>query len=273
MTMLWGAIRHYMNTGKAPQTTKDYFFPQKADGTRESPLTYVTDAYEFAKSPLHTLGNKASPLINLLSAIVSNKDYQGNRLWDPEETVGEKAADAAKYAGKELLPISVRQWMQGSQQDTPIRDRILPAIGIRNAPRDIDQSDAERVASEITQAQMPAEGRSKLQAQRRDAEHQISQLVRAGKPPGPAIAKAMQAGTLTSQEIRETLSTAHLSPLAAQVHRMGLEPALRVWQAASREERRTLRPILAKKMSGMAALPPAERNALMPQLQRALRGE
>ncbi|MGA2342580.1 MAG: hypothetical protein ABSG29_05255, partial [Steroidobacteraceae bacterium] len=272
MTMAWGALRTYMNTGQGPQTMKDYFFPRKADGTRESPLSYVTDAYEFAKSPLHTLANKAAPLVSLISALAANKDYKGNKIWDPDETVGEKVGDAAKYSAKDATPLSVRQYLEGREEGRSTMDQLAPSLGIRNAPRDIDQTEAESAASQIAASEMSSEGRSKVQAGRHDAERAITQLARAGKPAGPAIAAALKAGTLNSKQIRETLENAHLTPLQSQVHKMGLEAALRVWDKATPEERRTLRPILAKKQSGLMDAPAAERAVLTPRLQQALRG-
>ena len=270
-TMAWGALRTYMNTGQGPQSIKDYFFARKADGTRESPLSYVTDAYEFATSPLHTLGNKASPLVSMLSAILSNKDYQGNKLWDDDESLPAKGADAAKYVAKETLPISVRQFQQGSDQGKPLTDQIPQMVGIRNAPRDIDQTDAERTASQISAAAMSAEGRSKEQAARHEAEHKIAQLARAGQPTGPAIAEATRAGVLTQKQISQTLQNSRLSPLASQVHHMDVRQALRVWDAASPDERKTLRPILAAKRKTLQEMPAAERMALAPKLDAALK--
>jgi hypothetical protein len=72
-------------------------------------------------------------------------------------------------------------------------------------------------------------------------------------------------------EAKRVIAQAHMDPLMRAVNGLPLEAALKVWKAATPDERRRLRPLMARKGKTLATKTPAERAVLLPQLVAALK--
>jgi hypothetical protein len=275
--MLYSGLYQYLHTGKGPDETEDWFFPKNGatdEGgrpQRSSLPSYLVDAYSFGRHPITTLQNKAAPGITLFSELLRNRDFTGTEIRHPDDPFAAQARDVAVHAAKQAEPFSIRNATRESKIGAAPGTAAEQFVGIRPAPADLDRSAAGRLASQLAQENVPAGGRTKEQAARRDEERVISRLAGAGKPTGAEIGKALRAGTITVAEAKRVIAQAHMDPLMRSVHGLGLEAALKVWKAATPEERRKLRPLLAQKGRTLATKTPAERAVLLPQLVAALK--
>jgi hypothetical protein len=148
---LMSALIQYLYTGQGPSELKDYVFPKTGRltkmGTPErlSLPMYVKDIWEFSRQPATTLANKAAPWIGFLHEFLSNANYWGDRISDPDHSFWQQQAEKGKAMGKEAEPFSV----QGSKQLVGANDpgwkgalqSALPFVGITPAPGYITSPD------------------------------------------------------------------------------------------------------------------------------------
>jgi N12 class adenine-specific DNA methylase len=136
---LIGGIMTYLFTGEAPKDLVDLFFPR--DGTldahgkpnRRNLPGYIKDVVDLYHDPLRTAGNKANPLLSLVTQVATNKDYQGFTIYSPQHD--EIAEAYGKYLLKQVTPIGMRT--QPNQQPllgSPMLDAASRFWGLTNAP-------------------------------------------------------------------------------------------------------------------------------------------
>jgi hypothetical protein len=274
--MLYSGLYQYLHTGKPPDELEDWFYPRngatdEAGRPQRSSLpSYLADVYSFSRHPLTTAQNKAAPALTLFSELLRNRDFTTTEIRHPDDPLGAQARDAATHVVKQAEPFSVRNATRESKIGAAPLTTAEQFVGIRPAPADLDRTPAERVAGEEARKNVPEGGRTKEEAARREEERVIARLAGTGKPTGAEIGKALRAGTITVAEAKRAIAQAHMDPLMRSVHGLGLEAALKVWKAATPEERRKLRPLLVQKAKTLAQKSPEERAVLLPQLARAL---
>ena len=272
-----GAIYQYLATGKGPQELKDYYFPKTGQldeagrPQRMSLPTYVKDVYHYATEPRRTLANKVSPLDSLIAEMIRNEDFYHTKIRNEDDPVIQQMLDAGKHVVKSAAPFGIRNLQREANLQAPIAQRIQGFVGITPAPSALEKTKAELLASDLARAHAPEGTRTKEQTARSEAEHTISRLARTGKPVAAEVRKDITSGTITAADARRALSTAHMDPLARAFKSLGLADALKVWNAATPEEKRKLKGLLVVKGKALADKSPAERAVLLPKFREALR--
>lgn len=283
------AIYQYLHTRKGPEELKDYFFPKNGQldeqgrPQRSSPPTYTKDLYHYATHPGKTIANKIAPIWGAAAEIWRNKDFYGNKIRNEGDPLVEQFKEAAEYAAKQFVPIAARTAQRERTLGSPTSTQIEQFFGMTPAPSDINQTPAEALASDLAAARTGDEpGRPADAAERRDLRTGLTRAVRAqlaakaagnrGIPKLPQETRdAIKAGKLSTRDIREAYRTAHQDPLQNQFSHLTIGDALKVYRAATADERAKLRGMLLKK--GKAALksePPTARIETLRGLREAL---
>jgi hypothetical protein len=263
-TALVGAVLMKLLTGRWPERLEDYFFPQTGDideygrPRRVSLPTYVKDMFHFAREPLKTLANKASPLVDLAADMLQNRDFYGVKIRNEFDPIVEQVKQVAERVIEQYLPFGVREAVRAAEEQATPRHIFLPFFGMVPAPAVLSRTPAERLAQEFIAQRSPVGGRGILQAERSRGIRALSRSIRLGKEPGPITREAARSGYITAEDIRRAIKEAGMTPLEVAFQQLSLEEALRVWEVASQDERRLLAPYLLRKIRSMGKLPPAQ---------------
>lgn len=267
VTAISNAVYQYLRTGQGPQELKDYWFPKTGEldengrPQRVSLPTYAKDVYDYATNPGRTLANKVSPLDSTVAEMIRNKDFYGDKIRNEDDPLVKQLWAEAKFAGQQVEPFGVRNFVKQGEAGESALTRAQNFIGITPAPRSVEQTKAERLASNLAQRNMPAEGRTQEQAERSQVERKIASGIRRGQDERADALQALKAGTITPRELVETLKTAKLSPLERSVQHLPVGDVLKVFEAATPEERQTLKPILARRLMSASKTLPEEQFA------------
>jgi len=140
-TAMIGGIMHYMNTGKAPESYMDYFFPASGEMTpdgrpiRLSVPGYMKDFFSYTRSPLQTLLNKMSPELQTAKEIMSTKDYYNVMIVNPDDPIGKQSEDAGKYLLSKFEPFSLRSFgqIQSESSTASPKDLLEGFMGFQRA--------------------------------------------------------------------------------------------------------------------------------------------
>ena len=151
---LYGAMYHYLMTGKKPEEMKDYFFPKDGtknpDGTdrRINFPTYMKDVFAYSKNPYKTLMSKASPIVTEIHEIFSNKDFYGVPIYDEKDDVFGKGLDILKYELKSFEPFGFRK--RPGEEDEPLLSKksVESKIGLTQAPSEFIRTPLEDKVNE-----------------------------------------------------------------------------------------------------------------------------
>jgi polyhydroxyalkanoate synthesis regulator phasin len=275
-TAVINALYQKLKTGHGPSELKDYFFARngavddRGHEERISPPTYTRDVWEWTHDPVQTAENKIAPVWTAVAEMIRNEDFYHNRIRNEDDPLVQQLIEEAEHVARTPEPISVRDFERAKQEGASIEGQAEQFFGFKRAPQSVERTAAERLADELARQEIPAGGRTAQEAARRDAEHEITRLARTGKDWREAARAAIAAGTVTAADVRAALKRAELRPLAAQVRGLSIENALKVWKAATPEERRMLRPEMVKKYKGLRRQAPELERALAPKMFAAL---
>lgn len=156
-TALIGTAMSYLYTGKAPSSPIDYFYPKtgktdkNGNNERVSLPTYAKDIFAFVHNPAQTVGNKLSPVLSAGKQLATNKDYFGNEIRNPEDSLGTQAKQTAGFISKNALPFSLTNSTQ--RVDKSASAKTQGFFGVNPAPAYITKSPFEqKVQGALNQA-------------------------------------------------------------------------------------------------------------------------
>lgn len=263
--MFQGTVMQYLMTGEKPRDLKDMIFPRTGRKTptghdeRLKLWTYAGDLYEVAHHPTSTVKNKLHDMLTALVELAENRDWKGVQIHDPEAPVGEQAAQVGRYALEKIEPISMSNARRAKDAG---RSGITSYVGVGTAPAWLSQSKAEQMVYDFTKSD---DTRTLKQEASRQTRQDLRQAVRGGET--DKAREIAQRGELGRKSIQATARTARLTALQSGFRKLTLDQALKVYEAATPEERGSLRPWLSRKaMSLRDAAPDA-----IPGLQQRLR--
>src|SRR5215470_12001835 len=107
------------------------------------------DIYHYYEELGRTALNKAYPALNKMGEILSNRDFYGTKIWNPDGTPTEKAKEILGHLVAQFEPFSVRglREEQKRQSGTP---PWFPFVGLTPAPKALYKTEAERMMDELT---------------------------------------------------------------------------------------------------------------------------
>lgn len=295
---LMGAITQFMLTGQAPQSAEDYFFPRNgrvgADGKPERILltSYLRPAYEWAKPSVDMVKlapqkafadtfaaarGRMSPLVNLLTEWVTNKDYQGNTVVNKTDPTINQLGQFLGTVARQMEPISVTSLQRAKQLGAGARDQALAVLGLQPAPRSLglDMSPAELELQDQLRS-MGAGGTQESLDHARAMNQLVTAMRNNSTDLGAIYQREVAAGHLKPDDISAAMNRLETPPLVSGTNRLSLSGAISVLQAAStREEFGELLPVITRKLSELSnpnrAMSDAERQRLWERAQAAFK--
>ncbi len=148
---LYGAIYQYLATGKAPESTEDYFFPRtggvKPDGSpdRIALPTYMRDVAavthrmdrgvpQVIQNVWDTAKGKLNPGITTVVEMLNNKDFRDHPIRNPQDSTVQQASDMALHLLSQFESFSSRTLRQRLGEGAGIGSSLQGLVGISSAP-------------------------------------------------------------------------------------------------------------------------------------------
>ena len=245
-----GAVTQYMLTGKGPEELRDYFFPKTGatnpDGTdaRISFPSYVKDQFAFAKHPILTAEHKLHPVFSMVSELLNDKDFYGNRIYNKDDPWTKVAEQVGSYILSSSKPYAVQNQQQIAKQGGSVAARIAPFFGITPAPGDIVKSPFQTYVSDSYFESHPSASRTPEEAAARQKLKDASAAIQRGEKPD-----------LSGFTMKERASIQRMSKskdyVALDFGKLSLQQQLAAYEKATEEER-TKYKLRQKILSGSA---------------------
>lgn len=246
----FGAILQIMNGQGAPKELKDYFYPrvggndQNGNPKRVHLPDYITrDVAGFYHDWRGELKNKFGPTIEMVSDLLKNEDFYHEKIFYGDQPW---MLQLGRFLGQEFLPFSLRQNITTGQ--TP-EDTTRSEFGIMPAPSWVGMSKAERLASDLQNYGGPRDPEAV------DVSREIREMadkIRQGKDVTSDTKAMVEQGDWGKQQVKLAYQEARRSHLERLVRPLGLADALKVYEAATPEERQKLKPVLSRKLRSAA---------------------
>lgn len=258
---------------------KDLFHPRNGrmnpNGTpeRRTMPGYGKDLYSFFQDPpksmVETMGHKMAPMLRTVLDIVHNEDYFGTEIRNPDDPLRTQAKQLMEYLFLEQArPITVQNILRDMDRGATVDDIIEGLFGIGHASSAVSRTQAEEKIREY----MGPSHRTHEQEMRADLSRRIRQGIQSKTTAGRAQAQeAIASGQLSEKQILTAVKGSKVTGLQAGFKRMTLDQALRVYDVATEDERRVLKPLLIRKSElNLMNSAPATRKELLGRVKRAL---
>ena len=263
-----GGILHYLMTGSPPEEMKDWFYPKtgKKDETghdiRLSLPSYMKDVYAYAKHPFVTLGHKMHPAIAATIEMLNNKDFYGTKIRNEDDPLVRQAIDVAEHTAGQFVPFAVRGQQQIRKGDGGIGESLLPFIGITPAPASITRSEAEQLAGDLLRQKMPVGSRTKEQSLKAQAKSQASRSLAGGKMSKEEVQKEAEAAGVqfNDDDWKAIEKRSKASTIEYAIGHLDANEAMKVWNAATQQEREHIENLVAEKIANSEKLSDADKH-------------
>jgi 2'-5' RNA ligase len=282
MSALFGALYQYLHTGKRPGEQEDgsvdpatllldLYFPRtgarRKDGKEEraSLPTYMKDVYGGVRHPVDTALGKIHPMLALLKETIGNEDHFGNAFRDPDDPVLRQILDTFSHAASMYQPISVKSFLDREKTGAKKNSGVTAAeslLGINAAPARVSSTPMEEYLHGIA----PPAHNTKLEAEHAAARRAMRDDLRAGDR--EAAKKEADEGGLGPRSRLATARAARLDAVQLSFRHVTLDQALHAYELGTPEERRDVRPFLARKVRSLL---PQEPPADIPRFRDAYR--
>lgn len=270
-----GAIATYIWQHREPQDWKDLFHPMTPSGTRISPPSYMKDDSGIAHDPVGTVLNKQSPILEAIGETLRNRDFYNQEIVHTDDPLVKELASFAGWAVGVNSPFSfqgIQKLLQAEGEDAtwdwkhpeqstmriaaaigrhPL-DLTLGNLGFQASPGYIQNSKALNMAREYNRVNRPPGTKTSGQAEYDRAKYAAEDIFRqqpADKAQALVEKLYVDTGKMTRAEMFKARYLAHRDPLPASVEGLSPEQALNVYVAASDQERKSIRNIVAEKTS------------------------
>jgi hypothetical protein len=268
---VFGALTQRLLTGEWPENGKDLFMPQTGElmpngqPERLRAPTYMRDVLSL-NHPVEMAKHKLNFPLRMFSALVDNQDFFGTQIRDPYAGAATQAGQLGKYVGKSLLPFGIQGYLATEAPKT----RALNLVGITKVPRLYSNTDAMNVIDEYNK-----QNRAALTSQEAEAEKNLKKelrtLAKAQDEDGfkDAARTAMEAGTLTRQQIKTIVDESQAPPGLGRFVALPVEWQARAWGKATDQEKEAWQPYFLKKIdSAKPEILIRNREALEPILRK-----
>jgi hypothetical protein len=275
---LVAAVYQKIKTDEWPKEMLDYVFPrngeknEKGEDQRSSLPTYMKDVYHWYNDPLKTMEGKTSPLFNWASEVGRNANYQNTEIYSGNIWEPESLKDIVLFSLEQAEPISSRNARRERAVGASRATQIEQFFGINQAPAGLNLTGAEKLAHEL--AHTISEPRTREAAARRDMRLAVTRALRAKKPIPKEILDARKRGEMSRKDWDTAHRNARSTPLEQAFSSLGIRDAVRVYNAATPEEKKLLGPRLRlKRSNAMKVQSPSERKKTNEAVNAALSGK
>jgi hypothetical protein len=276
VTAIIGGTLTYMWTGEKPKTWKDYFYPKDANGTRHSVPGYTKDVVAITHDPVGTTLNKLSPIFEMTSQAIQNRDFYGTEIRHRDDPVMKQFMEFGKWTLEQTIPFSFRgaaKTMEASGADVSSVGSaaraamkhpgamVMGQMGFNPAPKFIQNSAALNKAHEYSLQNRPPGTRTLEATRRNDVSNSIEAMYREGHVDQDQIKRYIDSGRLTREQLAAAKAKAKTNPIVLASRGLSLEQVLNVYAAADEGERKALKHLLVSKMVQLKQIADPERKA------------
>lgn len=261
--LMFGAVSNAVLTaiftGDKPRDWRDLFtfktgnIDEYGDPERYFLPTYGKDIVAYGTGFGTTISHKLHPALGLIGDVVSNKDYYGVEVRHKGDNPLKQAGQVALYGAKAFIPFWMRGVAKEKERDGSALAMAAPLIGIMPAPKRINQTSAEALASELIKGHLQQRSRTLEEAERGQMKAQLGRAMRLspGESP-PEVRQAMSEGQLSRRELASMFKKSRSQPIVNQIKSLTMDEALQVWDEASPYEKKTIKPVMLIKIRRMA---------------------
>lgn len=250
-----GAVLTYLLTGAPPDDLKDYFFPSTGrelpDGSKErlNLPTYSRDIYGWVNkgetvpgSVYKMVKGKMHPMWALIAQTISNEDFFGTEIRDPDDPLFEQMKDTFAHIVKQYRPISVQNYVRMEKKGADKREAAWVSMtGITAAPTYIRRTDAHKLMVRYIIDKIPQGKRTREEYERSQKRKHIKRQLRAGLLPNEIDWTGLE------DQKKRIMREAELHPFAESFRRLSFREALNVYLICNKRERKMTAKILADK--------------------------
>jgi hypothetical protein len=266
-----GAVTQYLLTGKWPSEIKDYFFPRTGRRNKDDSEerlqypSYWMDHYKLATHPIETAKHKLHPSIGMLMEALSNQDYYGTQIRDPDAPWQTQAKQIGEYVAQGFEPYTLNNQSKLAETDSAAGQRAANFIGVTTAPTSVSRSKFQTFVAEKAYDAMPKGARTADQKAHSDRMHDVEDALRRGETPDTS--------DLAPKDRKSASKAASMQIPEIRFRRLGLEDKIRAWDMATSDERQryNLRAIILKSNPSKSAvfqrLPDDEKQAVMTRVR------
>ena len=253
-----GAITQYLMSGQLPghnkdgeyegdeAAVKDLFFPrtgetdEKGKDRRVVLPSYVKDVYHYYKDPVTTVTNKVHPALSTMADMFRNEDFYGTEIRHADDPLVKQLTDLALFGVKSYEPFAVRGFRQNRKNEESFGRSAMPFFGITPAPSSVYKTKAEEIITEYQKRVMPEGPRTQQAAEIRELKQSLRKAARkqAGVP--EELRNAVREGKITVDEAYDLLKYRDDKPIQTGFRSLPMAEALKVWEAATPEEKNLL---------------------------------
>ena len=259
-----GAMLQRALTGKWPQETKDYLFPesglvdQYGNPVRIAMADFLKDfvadfrSFPNPKKMTEDWTRKLSPMWNMAAEMYRDKDFYGDEIFSAREIdepyeahFRKNLAEAAHYLATKSEPFSVRGGakMRDEYGAGPMLS-LAPYVGLVPAPAYASKTPAEIRAAEIMQANRPTAARTAPEKERADELRRVQGVMREAlrtgeisKAGNETLAHDLQA-VRSHADMAKIMQKIGMTPLQYQVmHMPNARDAMEVWDLADQKQK------------------------------------
>jgi hypothetical protein len=230
-----GALTQYLLTGKGPSERKDYFFPRtgrrNADDSEERLQypSYWMDHYKLATHPVETAEHKLHPALSLAAEAISNQDYYGVAVRNPNAPWYKQAEQIGEFVAKGFLPISVTQAQKAKANDAGSGRLAASFFGVTNAPASVTRSPFQAFVAEKAIESMPRGARTQEQAEHSERMRAAEDAMRRGGDP--------EFGDLSEKDQQRARKAAQVNVPELRFHHLSIVDKLHAYDLATPAER------------------------------------
>jgi hypothetical protein len=265
VTGLINGVMTTLLTGKPPEDGMDLlaFRTGKIDerGNPERFLlpTYAKDIYAYVNDWEKTLLNKTHPLLSLMSDIHRNKDYYGVAVRDKESNLAVQAAQTGLYAAKAFVPFWMRGTQKASERGDSFASMVSPLIGIMPATAEFTKTKAQKLMSEILRDR-PKGSMTQEKADKNKLKNKYETRLRNhDETANTDIQQDLKDGNLNRKDVVLIHRAVRTPYLQHAFNQLSLNEALHVVSVAEPDEKKTMMPLLRKKMHLTQDMSPEDR--------------
>ncbi|HXJ64427.1 MAG TPA: hypothetical protein VNN79_11790, partial [Actinomycetota bacterium] len=192
--------------------------------------------------PIQTLTNKLTATLGFAYGLfVTNRDYYGNLMRDPDATSFEQAKQVGQRFQR-FLPIPVQNYMEAGKRrpEQTFRQKApeigRQAFGINPAKREMVRTDAQNELAEL-RSRMGHTAETPEQVDAQNERNAALRNMRAGEGTIDQVNKALQSGQMTLGQYKDLLRRAGIIPMQESFKALTIEDATKVLRDANPRER------------------------------------
>lgn len=233
-TALAGGVINYLSTGKLPHELKDIVTPYLGS-IRVSFPSYARDQMHAYHDPWGYITSGLMGEIGRMIDVLENKDFYSNEIYGEDDSAMQKFFESAK----QLVPVSfgLSSFYAATKEGADTTGKVAGFFGFPKAPAWVDQTDAEQLATKYIAKHREVGARTHQQADRADARRALRNIYRRGDDPTKEISKDIDKGLIRKSELPHLRQQAQQPKLLGLISSLSLPEQLKVYDAATDEEK------------------------------------